>query len=496
MIVAIVSLFVILWWIFKSDLRKVQLAWNFPGPKALPIFGNGLELVNKTTLEFVQIIHGYIKSHGKFLRIWIGNELVTIFMEPKDVQQILTDVKLITKANEYKYLEPWLKTGLLTSTNQKWMLRRKALTPAFHFQILDLFIEVFDKQSSVLIEKLKVHDGKGPFNAFPVVALAALDVICETAMGVSLNTQNGSESQYVKNVNELADIVHRRSYDIIERSETLFKFTKIYKRQQHLVSELHKFTDSVISSRRDELKNKKISNSLSNDDESFGKKKKALLDLLLETKIDGKYLTDDDIREEIDTFMFEGHDTTASALAFTLYNIAKHEDIQGKCYEEVQNILGSDGRFDMKTLNEMTYLDLVCKESLRLYPSVPIFGRTVPEEMKVCGRLLPKNTSILIVPYFMARDSTIWDKPEEFIPERFAGAKDSDDSNIFGYVPFSGGYRNCIGQKFAMYEIKTTISKIILNYKIKLEKNFKPQDSLELVIKSKNGIMIQIESRN
>jgi cytochrome P450 family 4 len=178
MLVAVVSLIVILWWMFRNDLRKIQLAWNIPGPKALPILGNGLELVNKTTIEFVQIIHGYIKNHGKFFRIWLGNELVVIFMEPKDVQHILTDVKLITKAKEYKYLEPWLKTGLLTSTNKKWMLRRKALTPAFHFKILDEFVEVFDKQSSILIEKLKVHDGKGLFNAFPVVALAALDVIC------------------------------------------------------------------------------------------------------------------------------------------------------------------------------------------------------------------------------------------------------------------------------------------------------------------------------
>lgn len=178
MLVAALSLIFIAWWIFKDDIRKVQLGFKFPGPRALPLVGNGLDLINKTTLEFVQIIHSWIAAHGKFFRVWVGNQLLVVFMDPKDVQQILTDIKLITKSKEYGYLEPWLKTGLLTSTNQKWMVRRKALTPAFHFKILDEFVEVFDKQSSVLIEKLRAYDGKGSFNAFPVVALSALDVIC------------------------------------------------------------------------------------------------------------------------------------------------------------------------------------------------------------------------------------------------------------------------------------------------------------------------------
>lgn len=180
MLIAVVSIILILFWIFKDDLRKVQLVWNIPGPKCLPFVGNGLELINKTPLEFVQIIQNYINNHGKLFRVWIGNQLVVIFMDPKDVQHILTNIKLITKSKEYEYLKPWLGTGLLTSTNNKWVARRKALTPAFHFKILDDFVEVFDKQSTVLIEQLKAFDGKGPFNVFPVVALSALDVICGT----------------------------------------------------------------------------------------------------------------------------------------------------------------------------------------------------------------------------------------------------------------------------------------------------------------------------
>lgn len=118
-----------------------------------------------------------MQDHGKFVRIWLGNQLVLLFTDPKDVQVILTEMKLITKSLEYNFLEPWLKQGLLTSTNQKWMTRRKILTPAFHFKILDEFVEVFDKQGKILIECLKKHDGK-VVDIFPLVALSALDVIC------------------------------------------------------------------------------------------------------------------------------------------------------------------------------------------------------------------------------------------------------------------------------------------------------------------------------
>lgn len=93
-------------------------------------------------------------------------------------QVVLTNMKLITKSNEYDYLKPWLNTGLLTSTDQKWISRRKIITHAFHFKILEDFVEIFDKQSSILVEKLKRFEGQEVFNIFPLTALCALDIIC------------------------------------------------------------------------------------------------------------------------------------------------------------------------------------------------------------------------------------------------------------------------------------------------------------------------------
>lgn len=112
----------------------------------------------------------------------------------------------------------------------------------------------------------------------------------------------------------------------------------------------------------------------------------------------------------------------------------------------------------------------------------------------------------------MARDPSIWENPLEFIPERFAIEKDNENFNPFAYIPFSGGFRNCIGQvsaiekfifmqsnflqKFAMLEMKSTVAKVLRNFHLSVENGFEPQDSLELIIKSINGVRIKLEKRN
>ncbi len=117
------------------------------------------------------------------------------------------------------------------------------------------------------------------------------------------------------------------------------------------------------------------------------------------------------------------------------------------------------------------------------------------EETEVNGKILPKDTNIVIGAYFMGRDPKIWENPEEFKPERFDVVKSADKFNPYSYIPFSAGQRNCIGQKFAMLEMKSTISKLLRHYEISTPKHFKPIDILEIIVKSQNGVMLEIKDR-
>jgi cytochrome P450 family 4 len=129
----------------------------------------------------------------------------------------------------------------------------------------------------------------------------------------------------------------RRMYNPFHRSDFIYRFTQDYRDLQGLLKILHNFTNGVIERRR-KVHDDEAESCIEKTDQYFGQRRKmALLDMLLDIKIDGKGLENDEIREEVDTFMFAGHDTTASAMAFLLFNLAKHQEIQAKVYEEINS---------------------------------------------------------------------------------------------------------------------------------------------------------------
>lgn len=161
--------------------------------------------------------------------------------------------------------------------------------------------------------------------------------------------------------------------------------TSLHSKQQRCLKVLHSFTDSIIVARRQELLSKRNEDKDSGESEVEGKEKLALLDVLLQSTINGQPLSNMDIREEVDTIMFAGHDTTTSGIAFCFYTLAKYPEVQRKAYEEIQRVIGNDAKksVTMGELNELHYLDLVIKETLRLFPSVPVFGREVQEDTEI-----------------------------------------------------------------------------------------------------------------
>jgi len=479
--------------VFEIYFDKRRNLWNIPGPFPLPLFGNAL-LFAKPHEYFMPTCSTLIKKYGKVARIHLGPRPNVIIASPEGFEKVLSSNKQITKGKDYKFLMPWLGTGLLTSTGNKWHTRRKMLTPAFHFRILEDFLEVMNFHSAKLCNIFETLSNGKEFDVFPLVTHCALDIICETAMGKSINAQEDSDSEYVRAIYEASDIVFRRQRSPWLWDDRLFVLTPGGFKWRNILSTLHGFTNKVIAEKKQEYKTKKKATSI-NDDVGL-KKRLAFLDLLIEASDDGDVLSDEDIREEVDTFMFEGHDTTATSMSFFLFLMATHPEIQRKCQEELQSIFGDDDRLaTSQDLASMRYIELCLKEGLRLYQSVPIISRTLGEDLVVGGNLIPAGTNAIMLPFLIHRDPEIFPDPDSFQPERFL-QENISKRNPYSYVPFSAGPRNCIGQKFAMMEEKVLVSSVLRKYNLNSSVKASEIPLLaEVILRPKNGIHISLEKR-
>jgi len=482
---------ILIYWYWKVNYYFSGLK-SIKSPPMKPLVGMALSFT-KGTDKFFEVLTNFMEEFNNCAVGFILFECIIVTGDPDLMETICSSSKYIDKATQYRFFHKWLGSGLLTSTNPKWRKHRKMITPAYHFQILEQFIDVFENNGNVMITKFKEQTNKDCLNVYPLVTLCALDIICESAMGTSVNAQNEIDSEYVKAVKTMCKVVMDRSVSPVEVIDFFYYFTKNYREEKKALKVLHDYTMSVIKSKREVLA--KNSNHFEEEDE-FGKKRRvAFLDLLLKSTVDGRPLTDTEIREEVDTFMFEGHDTTASAISFAIHCLANNKVAQEKALLEQKEIFGNDPNraITHQDLQDMKYLELVIKETLRLYPSVPFFAREITEDSTINNMHVKKGTQVLLYVFGMQRNPKLYPEPEKFIPERFL---EQTGAHPYSYIPFSAGPRNCIGQKFAMLEMKSAISKVLRNFEL-LPADNEPKIVLlaETILKSGSGVHVKIKDR-
>ncbi|XP_052863031.1 cytochrome P450 4C1-like [Anopheles cruzii] len=489
---------VLLNWLLKR-WQLSQIYDKIPGPKAYPFVGTMYSFFGKKHHEIFYVIDKRTRTYPNIHRLWTGLVPEVRVTKAEYVEQVISSSKHMEKSMSYRFLHAWLGDGLLTSKGERWFQHRKLITPTFHFNILDGFCDVFDENSQVLVEQLQPHADTGtPVNVFPFIAKAALDIICETAMGVKVNAQR-EENVYVNAVYEISGLFLDRLVRPWLHIDFFWERSQFAKRHKTVLSTIHGYVRSVIRDRKAALAKSPQSDLPSDvvDDGSGKKKRLAFLDLLLQGNQVNNLLTDEDVREEVDTFMFEGHDTTSAGISWVLFLLALHPDIQERVYEEIESAHGTDDTkpVSMQELGELKLLERCIKESLRLYPSVPFFGRTTTEDMQLGGYHVPSGTIVGIQSYHVHRDERFFPDPETFDPDRFL-PENTESRHPYAYIPFSAGPRNCIGQKFALLEEKSVISRVLRRFRLRSVRTRDQQLILqELIARPKDGILLYLESR-
>lgn len=465
----------------------------------------GLSIKTLHNLKFVLIftegIFVYLRKtatrfRGSYVHWFFGLWSFEI-CRAKDAEQILGSAKHIEKNVIYNAIHPFLKTGLLTSKGEKWHTRRRLLTPAFHFNILKEYLEVFREESNRLVSALKQANGK-VVDIIPVATQFTLNTICESAMGVKLSGLGNDGITYRNNIYRVGTLLLFRLLKPWLRSDFVYSFLGYRKQLDEVLKPVLAFTKSIVTKRKSDFTNDSVEEAAEedlNDNIYFRKKRRyAMMDTLLQAERQG-LIDDEGIIEETDTFTFEGHDTTSSAISFILLLLAHHPEAQDAIFSEVQEILQGKDELTIDDFAKFEYMDRVLKECMRIYPPVPFIGRTLAEDYQHDGFVQPKGSGINIHIYDVHRDPEVFPDPEKFDPDRFLPENCAGRSN-FAFIAFSAGMRNCIGQRFAMLELKMVVSKLVTNFKIlPITRRDEITFIGDLVLRSRDPIEIRFQSR-
>ena len=442
----------------------------------------------------------HIDSTTRFPRYYcffIGPLSTTILLNhPETCKRIAatTEPKQV-EDSVYGFLKPWLGDGLLVSSGAKWHRNRRLLTPGFHFDILKQYVNVYNDCVDLLLNNFaeySVKTGKS-MDIFKPVGMCTFDVILRCAYSSNLDVQDlKNEPEYHKSVTFLTRQVMDRCFKPYVHNDRLYALTRDGRRFAKECAFSHRQADEIIAARKAVLQSKGSSV------ESRGKMTDFLDILLLARDDDGHGLTDLEIRDEVETFMFAGHDTTKSAISWCLYNLAKHPAIQSRACDEVDDILSArpDRRIHDNDMTSLPYLTRCIKESMRMYPPVPFMGRTLEHPLEIDpGKTLPAGTKVSTMIWNLHHNPEVWPDHMTFDPDRFL-PENMKHMDSHAFMPFSAGPRNCIGQHFAMNEIRTVVARVLDRFEMRTDPEREAIIHPDIVMRSVDGMYVYFEERS
>lgn len=398
-----------------------------------------------------------------------------IISNPQAIQQIFTaDQKLFESGSANQIIHPLVgANSLLLLEGDRHMQQRKLLVPPFHGERMRAYGQVISNITEQVISQWKIGES---YIARSTMQEISLNVILRTIFGL----KEGERYQQIRQI--LTNMLD--SFNSPLKSMPLFMKSLQWDLGSwspwgNFVRQRQKLDELLYQEIRDRRAQPEI---LGED----------ILSLLLLARDEaGQPMTDVELRDELMTMLFAGHETTATSLAWALYWIHYIPEVREKLLEELNSI--DIDNVDPTEIVKLPYLNAVCSETLRLYPvAFFTFGRVLQAPMQLMGYDLPKGMMVSISIYLTHQRPDIYPEPKRFKPERFLERQFSP----YEYLPFGGGNRRCIGAAFALFEMKLVLARILSRYSLALAEkrplkptrrgvSFAPSGGVHLVVKER-----------
>lgn len=429
-----------------------------PGPRGLPVIGNTIDLSRDIFAFFEELRdeYGRVASYEVF-----GTDACMV-AHPDAIQQVLLDDHEDFEKGEVltRNIADAMGKGLFVTDGSQWQNQRTQMQPAFYRDRLNTYVPEMRATAEETVEQW--HSG---------MVVDVNNWMTETTMDVLGRTLFGVDVTETPVVSEASDAILAR-FD----TSRFWSFlpnrlptptNRLYRRK---LDELQTFVNELAQQRRQQPPENRGDDLLS----------------ILVGFVEAGDLTQEELRDNMVTFLFAGHETTALGLTYTLLCLAQHPEEQTKLQAEIDIVC--DEAVTADGLPELEQTERVIDEALRLYPPVYMFFREATKDVELGGYDIPEGTTLVLPQWAVHRDPAWWDDPEAFRPNRFAGSADRPE---YAYFPFGGGPRHCIGMRFARMEMKTILATILSEYTFELASN--PDPELIASTNLKPGEPIRIE---
>ncbi|KAL2726487.1 putative cytochrome P450 4aa1 [Vespula squamosa] len=458
-LVALIFLCVV--YLLRNYIRLVKISLGLDGPPALPLIGNVFDFFR---LNVMNEMKKY--STHSMIRIWVTVIPYLMIIQPEDIQAILSSSKHTRKPFVYSLFRNFIGRGLILNDGETSKMHRNILQTAFNVHGLKKFTETFVEHAEYLISTLRDNVNQD-MNITKFINEVVYNIQAETILGlksIKEKNENNETRQLPFKVNEMFACYRLKRPWLL--FEPLYKLTKKSKIDTQQSNDYIAYCYNIIK-KIEESKRLKSSDMTNDGTKMQTKEKISLLEYMVNMKQKYSYFNDEAILDECSTFMLAGLESVSTATACTLFLLANYPECQKKCVKELDEIFNNSATLTIKSLKEMRYLEMCIKETLRLYPIIPVIARCLTENIKIGikrGQMIPAGSSVFIAPYLTHRIPRYYSDPESFKPERFDPQNSNEKLHPYAYIPFSAGPRNCIGYKFAMLEMKVLISSILRNF--------------------------------
>jgi cytochrome P450 len=381
------------------------------------------------------------REHGDLVHFRLAASEVFFLQNPRDIETVLLTQRgnFIKHTFFFKHVTAIFGNGLLTSEGDFWLRQRRLAAPAFHPDRIAGYGNVMASFADRLGGRWRAGE---VYDVHHDLMRVTMEIVCKTLFDADVAEDiDAIERSFDRVVREIAKRFRRpfRIPDAVPIPGNL--------RYRSGVARLDRFVTRVLGERRAQPGDRGD-----------------LLSMLLAARDDeGRPMSDKQVRDEVITLFLAGHETTAIALSWTLVLLARHPEVEERLWREVFQILG-DRLPCAEDLPRLTYAEAVVKEALRLYPPAYVIGREALADCTLGGYTIPARATIYFSPWVLHRDPRWFEEPERFRPERWL---DGSTAKLPKYVflPFGGGPRVCIGERFAMMETVLVLATLLRRFR-------------------------------